>query len=335
MAVRVPVCVCLAALSYGCAGSIPPALTPAPPVACRTPTVQWFAPGDPRERARIDSWCAGVGGPAIDSATDTAHIDEAELTDVVFVSWNVHVGRGDIPAFVADLRAGLHTRGRRFRHYVLLLQEAVRTSGVPALGGTARGAARIAPRSTRQPADIVEISRMLGTSLIYVPSMRNGNSASEPAEDRGNAIVSSVPLSAPVAIELPGERQRRVAIVARAGSVSVAVIHLDALGSAQRLRVLWTPWLRDMQLRSMVALLPTGPLVVGADLNTWHGRDEMAARSLGAIFRDAPLSIDRQGLGLRVLDYMFFRSAPSHHATYRQVENRYGSDHQPLVGWME
>ena len=176
---------------------------------------------------------------------------------------------------------------------------------------------------------------MLGASLIYVPSMRNGNSASEPAEDRGNAIVSSVSLSAPVAVELPGERQRRVAIVARAGSVSVAVIHLDALGSARRLRVLWTPWLRDRQLKSMVSLLPGGPLVVGADLNTWHGRDEMAARSLRTLFRDEPLSIDRQGFGLRVLDYMFFRAAPPHHATYRQVENRYGSDHQPLVGWME
>ena len=93
--------------------------------------------------------------------------------------------------------------------------------------------------------------------------------------------------------------------------------------------------MRDRQLKSMVSLLPDGPLIVGADLNTWHGRDELAARSLRTLFRDAPLSIDRQGIGLRVLDYMFFRSAPPHRATYRQVENRYGSDHQPLVGWME
>jgi endonuclease/exonuclease/phosphatase family metal-dependent hydrolase len=247
----------------------------------------------------------------------------------------VHVGRGDIVSFVDDLRAGLHTRGRRFRHYVLLLQEAVRTSGVPPLSEGARGAARIAPGSARQSVDIVNISRALGASLIYVPSMRNGNSAVDPAEDRGNAIVSSMPLSAPVAIELPGERQRRVAIVARAASVSVAVIHLDALGSARRLRLFWTPWMRDTQLRSMVSLLPDGPLVVGADLNTWHGRDEMAARSLRALFRDVPLSIDRQGFGLRVLDYMFFRTGSPHGASYRQVENRYGSDHQPLVGWVE
>ena len=82
-------------------------------------------------------------------------------------------------------------------------------------------------------------------------------------------------------------------------------------------------------------LLPDGPLVVGADLNTWHGRDELAARFLGQLFRATPLSVDRQGLGLRVLDYMFFRAAPHQRARYRQVEQRYGSDHRPLVGWVE
>ena len=54
------------------------------------------------------------------------------MSDVVFVSWNVHVGSGDIRSFVNDLQAGLHTHGRRFPHYVLLLQEAVRTDDVPA-----------------------------------------------------------------------------------------------------------------------------------------------------------------------------------------------------------
>jgi endonuclease/exonuclease/phosphatase (EEP) superfamily protein YafD len=90
-----------------------------------------------------------------------------------------------------------------------------------------------------------------------------------------------------------------------------------------------------MQVRATAAVLPSGPLVVGADLNTWHGRDEPAARFLSDLFRATPLSIDRQGLGLRVLDYMFFRVGAGQRAHYRQVTRRYGSDHRPLVGWVE
>ena len=49
--------------------------------------------------------------------------------------------------------------------------------------------------------------------------MRNGSSAGDPAEDRGSAILSTLPLSEPIAVELPGERQRRVVIIAKAGSI--------------------------------------------------------------------------------------------------------------------
>ncbi|MEO7133908.1 MAG: hypothetical protein ABI024_06770, partial [Vicinamibacterales bacterium] len=199
----------------------------------------------------------------------------------------------------------------------------------------ASGARRIAPREPASLNDIVRISRELGTSLIYVPSMRNGQSTKDAAEDRGNAIVSTLPLVNLVAIELPGERQRRVVVTAQAGSFSVAVVHFDALGGWNRLRLVWTPWMRGMQLRSTESLLPAGPLVVGADLNTWHGRDEQAARFFGRLFRATPLSVDREGLGLRVLDYMFFRAAPHERARYHQVERRYGSDHRPIVGWVE
>ena len=259
------------------------------------------------------------------------------MSDVVFVSWNVHVGGGDIRAFVNDLRAGVHTHGRRFPHYVLLLQEAVRTGGVPALAPGAAGAKRIPPHDPVLPIDIVRVSDELGASLIYVPSMRNGSSAADPAEDRGSAIVSTLPMQKPMAIELPGERQRRVVISAQIGTFSVAVVHLDAVGGWNRLRLFWSPWMRDVQVRTTASALPdpTGPLVVGADLNTWHGRDELAARRLARLFRATPHTIDRGGLGLRVLDYLFFRTGTNQRARYRQVENRYGSDHRPLVGWVE
>ncbi|HUP38857.1 MAG TPA: endonuclease/exonuclease/phosphatase family protein [Vicinamibacterales bacterium] len=330
--------VVLAVLSFpGCARRTPPNVAPIATGSCRSTNLRWLAPSDGRERARLNRWCAGVGEAATVLRGSIGSDVVADMSDVVFVSWNVHVGSGDIRSFVRDLRAGMHTHGRRFPHYVLLLQEAVRTGDVPALAAGAAGAKRIAPHDPIQPIDIVRVSEELGASLVYVPSMRNGTSAADPAEDRGSAIVSTLPMHVPRAIELPGERQRRVVISAQIGTFSVAVVHLDALGGANRLRLFWTPRIRDLQVRTTMSALPdpNGPLVVGADLNTWHGRDEYAARGLAALFRATPLSIDRHGLGLRVLDYMFFRAGTNQRARYRQVEKRYGSDHRPLVGWVE
>lgn len=327
----------LVALAIGASSCVrwaPPAIAPIAEGSCRSPVVQWVAPDAARERARLHRWCAGVGQPANAMRLDVGSSTVADMRKVVFVSWNVHVGNGDIRSFVNDLRAGAHTNGRRYAHYVLMLQEVVRTRDVPAFAPGASGAKRIGPHDPARRFDIVGTGDELGASLIYVPSMRNGG-AHDPSEDRGNAIVSTLPLSAPMALELPGERQRRVVITAQIGTFSVAVVHLDALGSARRLRLFWTPWMRDVQVRSMISALPSGPLVVGADLNTWHGHGELAARALRDVFRDTPLTIDRHGLGLRVLDYMFFRAAPGRRAHYRQVANRYGSDHRPLVGWIE
>jgi endonuclease/exonuclease/phosphatase family metal-dependent hydrolase len=317
-----------------CARSTPPVVAPVSNGSCRSAGLEWLAPEDPRERARLDPWCAGVGEAAIHGAGMATAPGEIGIEQITFVSWNVHVGRGDVRAFVRDLTSGAHTGGRAVTHYVLMLQEAVRTDGVPPLMPDASGAARIAPAPSH-PVDIVAISRELGLSLIYVPSMRNGASPDDPAEDRGNAIVSTLPLSEPIAVELPGERQRRVVIIAKAATISIAVVHLDALGGAVRLRALWTPRLREAQMRSVAAALPDGPLVIGGDLNTWHGRDESAARFLDQQVGVTPMTIDRVGLGLRVLDYMFFRAGTNRHARYRQVERLYGSDHRPLVGWVE
>ena len=48
-----------------------------------------------------------------------------------------------------------------------------------------------------------------------------------------------------------------------------------------------------------------------------------------------PVSVDREGLGLRVLDYLFFRIGEDRRAVCRQLRHKYGSDHSPLVGWVE
>jgi len=301
--------------------------------SCRSASLRWISPADADERERLASWCRGVGGAVIQPAPAAVEAPPA-LADITFVSWNVHVGNGDIRAFVRDLRAGRHTGNRRVDHFILMLQEVARTEGVPPFADGISGAARI-PARAGDDIDIVRIGRELGLSLIYVPSMRNGRSPEDPAADRGCAILSTFPLSEPVAIELPGERQRRVAIVAKFAAVSVGVIHLDALGGAKRLWGLWTPWMREAQVRSLDALLGDELLVLGADLNTWHGRDERAVRVLSTPPRATPASPERHGLGLRVLDYLLFRAGEDRRAQYRQIPQRYGSDHRPLIGWIE
>lgn len=317
----------------GCVRWSPPAMAPAASGLCRSASLRWFTPDDQAERRRLDSWCAGVGTPAVQPSAADGRPTSIDIKDVTFVSWNVHVGNGDIRAFVRDLRYGSLTAGRTVGDFVLLLQEAVRTSDVPPLAEEASGAARIPAKSAAN--DIVRVSAELGLSLIYVPSMRNGSSLEDPAEDRGSAILSTLPLSEPTAVELPGERQRRVAIFAKIPSLSVGVMHFDALGGARRLWVFWTPWMRSVQEQSVRPLLPDGPFVLGADLNTWHGIDEPAPRGLQQLPRATPVSLERHGLGTRVLDYLFFRAGEHHRAHYRQLSNLYGSDHRPLIGWVE
>jgi endonuclease/exonuclease/phosphatase family metal-dependent hydrolase len=149
--------------------------------------------------------------------------------------------------------------------------------------------------------------------------------------------VSTLRLSDPIAVELPGERQRRVAIFAKlwlpsqdASCCSVGVVHLDALGAPKRLWLFGTTFMRELQIKALAPLFPESDLVVGADLNTWHGRQEPALRFLGKLL-GTPVAIVRAGPGLRVLDYLFFRLRANVTVRGTVAANDYGSDHHPLV----
>jgi hypothetical protein len=328
----------------GCVRAKPPVMLPSAAESCRSAAMRWFGPDDRRDRSRLNAWCAGVGqpvvlaGPLANNAgrpnANASATSPLSLEDIVFVSWNVHVGNGDLNTFVRDLRAGELTDGKPVRHFVLMLQEAVRGRDVPAYAAGASSARRIAARASHA-IDIVDISRDLELSLIYVPSMRNGHSSRLEATDRGSAILSTLPLSDPIAVELPGERQRRVAIFARLllqpGALSVGVVHLDALGSPRRFWVFGTSSVRDLQVKALAPLLPKTDLVLGADLNTWHGTREAAPRFLDTLFATR-VSILRKRPGSRVLDYLFFRLEGNLAALCTIAENDYGSDHHPLVG---
>jgi len=146
-------------------------MQPAAVSSCRSAGVQWVTPADLQNRPRLDSWCAGVGPvetmvARLDTSADFLR-DDIVSDDIVFVSWNVHVGNGDIPALIDDLRAGRLTDGRPVRHFVLLLQEALRTGQAPLWRDGASGARRIT--TARRRFEITELSRALALSMIYVP----------------------------------------------------------------------------------------------------------------------------------------------------------------------
>jgi hypothetical protein len=120
-----------------------------------------------------------------------------------------------------------------------MLQEAIRSGDVPAsLPDTASTAGRIGPADA-DAVGIGRLSQQLNMSVFYVPSMRDGAASEKysPA-DRGNAILSTVRLSEPSAIELPGDGQRRVAVTATvpvtvgrdSAPLSIVAAHLSTRG---------------------------------------------------------------------------------------------------------
>ena len=171
--------------------------------------------------------------------------------------------------------------------------------------------------------------------------MRNGPpSASD--EDRGNAILSNLPLTDLMAIELPFERQRRVAIAATiagrttAGApwrLRVVCAHLDNIGGAKR-AYLGAEYGRTRQARALVTLLAgSEPTVLAGDFNTWFGFVDRAYIELARAFPQTRM-VDRRRTfhGLLRLDHVFYRLAPGWHAEFRRGDERFGSDHYPMVG---
>ncbi|HTV03559.1 MAG TPA: endonuclease/exonuclease/phosphatase family protein [Luteitalea sp.] len=310
--------------------------------------LRWTAPADDKQRTRLDRWCAAVGPPLLRSSPTP----DAGIDGVTIVAWNVHVGQADIHRLIGDLRAS-GTKAQT-RAIVLLLQEAKRTGGdVPRRAPRgARMAARIGPATGEaRPFDIQTVARELDWSLVYVPSMRNGEPPVEAtaADDRGAAILSSIPLTAPHAIELPVERQRRVAITARlahrtsAGlpwSLDVVSVHLENRPGPGR------GWFRAAaaRTRQVEALLSalasaktagTGvvddvPVVMGGDLNTWRGSREGALRLLRRAFPRGGSDVRPTFRRFR-LDYLLGRLPDSVSITQRRLDDAYGSDHYPVV----
>jgi endonuclease/exonuclease/phosphatase family metal-dependent hydrolase len=334
------------ALSGGCAMAHQMSVDAAAPTSCRMVAsnavdqmvpVRWVGPDDADDRADLDAWCAGVGPALVDRVTLSG---DPAVDALAIVSWNVNVGAGDLAALVADLRAGALTDGRPVTHFVLLLQEAHRDSAqVPVDLVGARTARPLQPASrTGARVDIADAAATLGLGVYYVPSMRNG-APHQTREDRGNAILSTLRLSDLTAIELPFERQRRVAIEATVHgmrtsgepwAMRVTSVHLDNRAPAKRLWVFAT-LSRVRQARGLLdGMRGDGAAVLGGDLNTWGGFNDDAYRTIAA--RLPVEADDRRATfhGVARLDHLLFRLPDGWTVDTSRLE-RYGSDHHPLL----
>ena len=318
--------------------------------------IQWVSPADSsaRDKQKLDEWCRTIG-PVLVAPAPSGTQSRGSLVFTI-ASWNMNVGAGRLVEFVEHLRRGEFTVPDPVGDFVILLQEAYRVGAEvprPATSGF-----RIPKRlgSADPAADIRHLAALLGLHLVYAPAMRNGRTGDNEGDgdrgygnsgdsDRGNAILSTLPLDQVMVIELPFERQRRIAVVATAHGAT-------ANGEPRQLRLVSTHFetragltrggpaaARRRQARALIDALAhtTTPLIVGGDFNSSSGNDEPAVHELRAAFpASSPTSwvTWRGPLGMSArLDHIFARVAGDP-LVVRRVRDRFGSDHHPLITTM-
>lgn len=316
----------------GCAGGYR-VVPPPSPFSAPALGVTWLTPDGPSDGLSLSRWRAAVGQPVISSRPGRSDSAPAAVDGLTIVSWNIALGAGDVAALFRQVQ-GAHPD----RAIVLLLQEAFRGGDdLPRSPVGVAYARRIGGRSERE---IDDLARSLNLSLYYVPSMRNGAPGSSD-EDRGNAILSTLPLENLVAIELPFERQRRVALAATVRGMTsagmpwalrVASAHLDNSSGAKKVWI-GSEYGRTRQARALRdALGGAEPLVLGGDFNTWFGFSDAAYRETARAFPATTVTDTRRTfLGVMRLDHLFYRLPSGWSAEFRRAESALGSDHHPLI----
>jgi endonuclease/exonuclease/phosphatase family metal-dependent hydrolase len=307
-----------------------------------------LTPHEDDERLRLERWRRNVGAPvALDLTTAPASGNDPAARSLVVLSWNVWIGRGRLLDLVSRIRSGdFAPQGAEpDAPLVVLAQEVYRSDSTIPLDSTGP-AGRMLVAQLGQQEDIVETARALSMNLRYAPSMRNGAMQS----DRGNAILSTLPLEDAEALELPLVLQRRVAVSARVrvGGLSLRVVsaHLDPRGPPGH------RWLgaagRARQAQHLLSSLRDDTVILGADLNLGRGRYERAWRvlrdagfSLGIPPSSPPWRHTFHALPRLVLDYLLVRdpSGAVERARVHRLDEHprdrgplvFGSDHHPLL----
>jgi endonuclease/exonuclease/phosphatase family metal-dependent hydrolase len=303
----------------------------------RITIVPWHGDG----QQRLHAWRANVGEPV---AFDVSRPPVASpVRELVVLSWNLWIGRARLEQVVARIRSETDAP------LVILAQEAYRNDATVPARAARRAGRRAAggfPPRARARTDIVAAAHELGLNLRYVPSMRNGAGAS----DRGNAILSDLPLGHAWAFELPLVLQRRVPVGAtlllEGGPLHVVCAHLDPRGPPG------AAWLgvagRAAQATYLLEQVVGDTVILGADLNLGRGRRERAWRLLheadfGAGVPPVLPSWRHtfHALPRLVLDYVLVRDRLGQLAAARierldedprdRGATVFGSDHHPLV----
>ena len=120
--------------------------------------------------------------------------------------------------------------------------------------------------------------------------------------------------------------ERRTMAFARLGS-GLCVANLHASTSPARAEA-------DVRhaVEAAVAWAADSPLILGGDFNTWSGFSDQAYLTLARQFPAVPPSDRRPTFrGLLRLDHLFFRLEPGWSATFRRADDRFRSDHYPLI----
>jgi endonuclease/exonuclease/phosphatase family metal-dependent hydrolase len=337
--------------------------------------VTWYGPAGPGDEQSNERWCETVGSNVLEVLPRASFPSPGPTDSIAVVAWNILIGGGDVPLFLEEvLGYECHPTspelGTGFSHFVLLIQEAHRRSAaIPDVPESFTFPPRIVPESPPEGwPDIVELARDCGLALFYAPSARNGPETHDgEREDKGNAILSSLPLEHLLAIELPFEAGRKVAVgatIRTAGGARLRVtsVHLDVASTLYRtFKTANTARLRQATgLIEALTLIETsgvtsgivsvgsgatscgdtpGPIatVAAGDFNTWSA-GESAIDQLRLCFPDSPPWDGKPTYGSLPTDFIFFRRSADGRVAYmdgsqRRIEKRYGSDHQARSAW--
>jgi endonuclease/exonuclease/phosphatase family metal-dependent hydrolase len=260
------------------------------------------------------------------------------------VGWNVHLGAGDVIQLVDDVRAGRVSGIPGNAPVAFLLQETFRSGDqVPPFVDGTPVPHRLAPHGASPRRGVLEVAARVGLNMYYLPTMRNGRgTAPDTREDRGLAILSSLPLTNPQAIELPLERQRRPAAAATVRldlfsgetlTLRLVNVHLESRSSARRLW-LASPHARNHQGEALTTGLEDAvPTVIEGDLNTWANREPVLER-FSRMFTPCTDGRPTFSGGLH-LDWFFSRLPAGWTLKCWRLDRKYGSDHYPIVGVVE
>ncbi len=313
----------------------------------------WSGPAQTRDIEQNSVWCRTVGRPVFRDLP-RFRLEEANRVDsVAILTWNVYLGGGDIVALLAEELAFTcdpeeAEGGSPPFNFVILLQEVFRaSSSLPAAQPGPTIPWRIDPDSPPGGRhDIVAVAERCGLALFYVPSARNGpDERGRLPEDKGNAILSTLPLAELAAIELPFEASRKVAVVATIPGpggerIRVASVHLELSSTFARTLVSGNATRLRQALGFTAALdsLESSVTIVGGDFNTWSA-SESTLKRLALHFPDSPPWDGRPTRGPFPTDHILFRTVQGSRVdqvedSYRRFEETYASDHAARIVWL-